>query len=87
MISNYRPISLTEVTRKIYEMCLLDRLKAVTPLSREQGEFRECRSTIDQIQALGLVVDQSKQDGKKVHLAFLDISLRLRPKSRALASL
>jgi hypothetical protein len=73
MISNYRPISLTEVTRKIYEMCLLDRLKAVTPLSREQGEFRECRSTIDQIQALGLVVDQSKQDGKKVHLAFLDI--------------
>jgi hypothetical protein len=87
MISNYRPISLTEVTRKIYEMCLLDRLKAVTPLSREQGGFRECRSTIDQIQALGLVVDQSKQDGKKVHLAFLDISLRLRPKSRALASL
>jgi hypothetical protein len=24
MISNYRPISLTEVTRKIYEMCLIN---------------------------------------------------------------
>lgn len=38
-ISNYRPISLTEVTRKVYEMCILDRLKVDTPLSREQVVF------------------------------------------------
>ncbi len=44
VISNYRPISLTEVMRKIFEVCLLDRLKEQIPLSCEQGGFRERRS-------------------------------------------
>lgn len=72
-ISNYRPISLTEVTRKIYEMCLLEHMKSSVTLSREQGGFREGRSTIDQIEALDMVVRTMRQNGKQAHIAFLDI--------------
>ena len=72
-ISNYRPISLTEVTRKIYEMCVLDRLRAEIPLSLEQGGFREGRSTLDQVESLDMLIKASRRSGKKVHLAFLDI--------------
>ena len=39
-IGNYRPISLTEVLRKIDEMCLLSEMQTMVPLSREQGGFR-----------------------------------------------
>ena len=73
LISNYRPISLTEVTQKIYEMCVLERLKATVPLSREQGGFREGRSTLDQVQALDTVRKTIRTSGKRPHLAFLDI--------------
>ena len=73
LISNYRPISLTEVCRKIYEMCILDRLKATVSLSREQGGFRTGRSTLDQIQALDSVINNIRASGKRPYLAFLDI--------------
>ena len=73
-ISNYRPISLTEVLRKIFEMCLLDRLKEVVPLSAEQGGFRAGRSCYDQVEALQLAVKQLRQrPAQRPHLAFLDI--------------
>ena len=73
IISDYRPVSLTEVTRKIYEMCLLDTLKCSVNLSREQGGFREGRSTLDQIQALDGTLKLIKSQGRKAHVAFLDI--------------
>ena len=69
-ISNYRPISLTEILRKVYEMCLLEELRKIVPLSREQGGFRTGRSTIDQIESLDRII---KAQPKPVHLAFLDI--------------
>lgn len=43
-ISNYRPISLTEVTRKIFEMCFLSRLQSEVTLSRKQGGFGQAVS-------------------------------------------
>ncbi len=73
-ISNYRPISLTEVTRKIFEICILDRLKVLVPLSAEQGGFREGRSCYDQVEALNLATQSLRSSpGKRPHLAFLDI--------------
>ena len=74
-VSNYRPISLTEVTRKVFELCLLDHLNVTISLSPEQGGFRQGRSTLDQIEALGTVIDHIRRDKKhkRAHLAFLDI--------------
>jgi hypothetical protein len=73
IISNYRPVSLTEVTRKIFEMGLLESLKGSVTLSREQGGFREGRSTLDQIQALDATLQLIKSRGQSAHVAFLDI--------------
>ena len=74
-ISNHRPISLTEVTRKIFEMALLTRLHATNAitLSKEQGGFREGRSTIDQVFCLDKVTKFIRRQGRKVFIAFLDI--------------
>ena len=54
-------------------MCVLYRLRTEVPLSREQGGFREGRSTLDQVESLDMVIKASRRRGKKVHLAFLDI--------------
>ena len=43
------------------------------PLSREQGGFREGRSTIDQIQALDEILKLSQRRKKPAHVAYLDI--------------
>ena len=73
-IKNYRPISLTEVTRKIYEMVLMRSLQERVTMSREQGGFRSKRSTIDQIECLDLLIKQAKKAHRRLpHLAFLDI--------------
>lgn len=73
LISNYRPISLTEVNRKIFEMCLLRRLNNEVNISREQGGFRHHRSTLDQVESLDNLIRFVKSSGKKAYLAFLDI--------------
>ena len=75
LIANYRPISLTEVTRKIFEMTLLSRFQSTNELTlaREQGGFREGRSTIDQVQCLARITKSIRQQGRKVFMAFLDI--------------
>jgi len=73
-IENYRPISLTETSRKLFELCLLRHLQPLTPLSREQGGFRSERSTIDQIEALDTLIKHVKQSTRRFpQLAFLDI--------------
>ena len=74
LITNYRPISLTETSRKIYEMCLMKFLQPITPLSLEQGGFRSRRSTIDQVEALDRLIRFAKRAHRRLpELAFLDI--------------
>ena len=74
-IANYRPISFTKVTRKIFAMCLLNRFQVSgeTTLSREQGGFREGRSTVDQIESFYKLVQHFRGQEKKVYMAFMDI--------------
>ena len=73
-ISNYRPISLTEVGRKLFESMLLPHLTStVEPLSVEQGGFRARRGTMDQIAALQEWISQSIQLKRDRFMAFLDI--------------
>ena len=74
-ITNYRPISLTELTRKIFEMCMLQRLGPEVKLSREQGGFRGHRSTLDQVECLDELIKQVRGHDlrRKVFMAFLDI--------------
>lgn len=75
-ISNYRPISLTELTRKLFEMCILKRLGSEISLSREQGGFRGNRSTLDQVECLDKLIKEIRgtdRHKKKVFMAFLDI--------------
>lgn len=73
-ISNYRPISLTEVTRKIFEMVILLSTQDSLTLSREQGGFRLNRSTLDQVECLDRLIKQARLSHRRLpHLAFLDI--------------
>jgi hypothetical protein len=74
-IANYRPISLTESMRKLFERCMLRGLTArLEPLDISQGGFREGRSTLDQIAALDETIRQRKEaTGKSPIVAYLDI--------------
>lgn len=74
-INNYRPISLTEVSRKLYETCLLVHLTEVVPISMEQGGFRARRGCYDQVEALQHLTQsiRTSKPGRRPHLAFLDI--------------
>lgn len=72
IISNYRPISLTEVTRKLFERLILKEVtEKIEPLSVEQGGFRSNRGCIDQIAALQQWNCQ-KPNRPRI-MAFLDI--------------
>jgi hypothetical protein len=74
IISNYRPISLTETGRKLFELCLLRHLQPLTPLSREQGGFRSARSTIDHVETLDKLIRHTKRQHRRhPEMAFLDI--------------
>lgn len=73
-IANYRPISLTEVPRKLFESLLLPVVKAYAePLAVEQGGFRAARGTLDQIATLQEWISQSKATKAERFMAFLDI--------------
>jgi hypothetical protein len=73
-IANYRPISLTEILRKLFEDMLKPILTSfIEPLSVEQGGFRARRGCLDQISALQEWICQSKLAHRQRHLAFLDI--------------
>jgi hypothetical protein len=75
MISNYRPISLTETLRKLYEKCLKPVLtRTIEPLDIAQGGFRTQRSTLDQIASLHEAIIQRKKTlGRHPLVAYLDI--------------
>ena len=69
-ISNYRPISLTEGLRKIFEHCLLKTLELkIHPIHPAQGGFRPGHCCNDLI----AILQQSSVRRCKVFYAFLDI--------------
>ncbi len=68
--SNYRPIALTCVARRLYERVLMSKLEdAITRLSPYQGGFRSFRNTQQQCFALHEIM----QGKAEFHNAFLDI--------------
>jgi hypothetical protein len=70
-ISSYRPISLTEVMRKLFERGMMRILRRyLEPLSLYQGGFRFRRGTIDQVAYLDEYI---KQLGSNTSVVFLDI--------------
>ena len=81
LISNNRPITLTETMRKAYERVLLPELMygIKNPANRiklhpSQGGFRNNRSTLDQVAALQeAILLRKKKLKKQPVLAFLDI--------------
>lgn len=73
-IKDFRPISLTEVPRRIIEKCLALLLKPFEQrLSPMQGGFREHRSTLDQAAVLQQVMTTRYKESKPTLVAFLDI--------------
>lgn len=72
-IHNYRPISLTEVLRRVFETILVQHLSNAISLSVEQGGFRSKRGTLDQLAVLQEWIIQSKAAGRPRFMAFLDI--------------
>ena len=82
-ISNYRPISLIEVPRKILEGLLLS-LDAIEPLAMEQGGFRAKRGTLDQIACLQewIVQSRSLQGSPSVGRQYNEMAKALRFLSR-----
>lgn len=74
-IENYRPISLTETFRKLYETCLLPAMLAyIEPLSKYQNGFRHERNTMDHVATLEYICQTfPKKEGTHLCMAFLDI--------------
>jgi len=70
LIKNYRPISLTESFRKIFEHCLVRELTGVAgPMHFSQGGFRSDHCCNDMIATLHEVLSRHQD----MHVAFLDI--------------
>lgn len=75
MISDHRPISLTEVPRKCFERCIMDELVGIIEqLDIAQGGFRANRGTIEVIASYQETVLQFKRTHKREPIVvFLDI--------------
>ena len=74
VIKNYRPISLTEALRKLFEIMMMPLVVgAAEPLSIEQGGFRLSRGTMDQVAVLQEWISRRKALGQGRSMAFLDI--------------
>lgn len=70
LIKNYRPISLTESFRKLFEHCLVKELTVVAgPMHFSQGGFRSDHCCNDMIATLHEALSRNKN----MHVAFLDI--------------
>jgi hypothetical protein len=83
-IKNYRPISLTETIRKLYEKVILAMITPILePLNITQNGFRKKRSTTDHIALLQECFIQSSSDHEFVAV-FLDIKSAYDKVDRAL---
>ncbi|KAJ4943537.1 hypothetical protein JOQ06_006037 [Pogonophryne albipinna] len=71
---NYRGISLTCITAKVYNRMILNRIRhAIDPHLREnQNGFREGRTTAAQILALRRMIEEVKKDNLTAVLCFID---------------
>ena len=71
---NYRVISLTQVASKIYNCCLLNRVRPVIDkvLRPNQNGFRKGRSTTSHILALRRIVEELKNHNMEAVLTFID---------------
>ena len=71
---NYRGISLTCITAKVYNRMILNRVRpAIDPHLREnQNGFREGRTTTIQILALRRMIEEVKKDNLSAVLCFID---------------
>ncbi len=76
LISDYRPISLLESVRKVFERCIYQFInEKIEPLDIAQGGFRRHRGTQDSIAALNesIIQFQDSHDGESPVIAFMDI--------------
>lgn len=73
--ANYRPISLTSIIRKLFEICLSPVVSHFSPpLDIAQGGFRPRRSALDQALCLhDLMKEYSHRHSHRPVVAFLDI--------------
>ncbi|CAK6977732.1 uncharacterized protein LOC114950604 [Scomber scombrus] len=71
---NYRGISLTCITAKIYNRMILNRIRSATDphLRESQNGFRKGRSTTAQILALRRMIEEVKKDNLTAVLCFID---------------
>ena len=71
---NYRGISLSQVASKIYNRCLLNRIRPVIDevLRPNQNGFRQGRSTTSHILALRRIVEELKNHDMEAVLTFID---------------
>ena len=72
--NNYRGISLSQVASKIYNRCLLNRIRPVIDkvLRPNQNGFRQGRSTTSHILALRRIVEELKNHDMEAVLTFID---------------
>ena len=71
---NYRGISLSQVASKIYNRCLLNRIRPVIDkvLRPNQNGFRQGRSTTSHILALRRIVEELKNHDMEAVITFID---------------
>ena len=73
-ITDYRPISLTEVVRKIYERCLIGQLiSEIGHADYAQGGFEASKGTREQVACLNETFRLRMFEGRPPCVAFLDI--------------
>jgi hypothetical protein len=74
LIKDHRPISLTEVPRKIFEACISGQItQSIGHAHFAQGGFERGKGTIDQIASLNETMQEMRKYGKRPCVAFLDI--------------
>ena len=72
-LENKRGLTLSDVTCKVYERVLLNRITKVLPYTEAQAGARKGRCTTDQGFTLKSVLHERKATNKSTYLAFLDL--------------
>jgi hypothetical protein len=72
--NNYRPITISGNSLKIFEYCIADHLQTRLILNRRQFGFRKNTSTYAAVTVLKEVIHQYNSKGSKVFTSFLDLS-------------